>query len=189
MHRPLNFLLCAVAVAAVLQPVPADATTVVRLDLEAHIADSTAVVEAHVLDATQVVDAQMGRPFTLTRIRIDRVLVGEAPAELRIRQLKGVLEGQVHTIPGDGDLPADARVLLFVVHAPDGHWYLSALAQSVYLIHGEGDDATARRNLGGLLVLERDETGRFVPSKDADPRWTVGTLRAAVTAASSSKDR
>jgi hypothetical protein len=179
----------ALAVLFVLVAAPAGATTARALGLEEHVALSAAVVEGRVGDAQTGRDPATGQPFTDTLVRVERVLHGAAPAAFRIRQMKGpgAQKGSTFVVVGDGELVAGERVVLFVKHDPDGRYYLTALAQSVYRVKGEGDGAKVERDLEGLVLLEPDAAGRWVsaPPEAGAATLTVRELRSKVLDASS----
>ena len=162
----------------------AQATTVIQLDLVQHLKDSTAVIEAQVGETAQGIDAATGRPFTDTQLRVDRVLFGQAPDSLAIRQHKGTIDGKVHAIIGDGELEPGSNVLLFVMKHTDNRWYLTALAQSVYTIVGSGPDAKVERSLDSLVFMERDAQGRLIPAHPKDEKdLNLGRLRGLISEA------
>ena len=162
----------------------AEGASVVELSLPAHIAQSTAVIEARVDSARAVVGKPNGATNTLTTLRIERVLQGEAPASITIRQIGGTLEGITTAVPGDAKFEVGAKVLVFVRKWDDGFWYLTALTQSVYLIKGEGSKATVERDFTGLSLFERGPDGRLVHKEGANPDFkTLGALRDAIGAA------
>jgi hypothetical protein len=153
LNRQLAFVF--VLAAGLLACTSAFATSVVLLDLETHLSESTAVVEAVVGSSRTSLDPRTERPVTDVSLDVTSVLYGSAPIALTIRQLKGrVGDTELH-FPGAGHLVEGTRVLLFVVHA-EGHWWLTALAQSVYEVSGQGKDALAVRHLDELHLFYRD---------------------------------
>ena len=172
------------ALLGLLLAAPAGATSVVELELTAHIAESTAVVEATVGTPYVTINDANGHPLTHTPLHVTSVLAGSAPAKIEVTQHKGTVGDRTLSMTGDGLLEPGSSVVVFVVQA-EGRWWLTALAQSVWTVDGTGASATATRDLGGLVFFERDpETGAIVPAHEPlANRTTLGALRAAVTAA------
>ncbi len=145
---------------------PAFGTSVLRVDTATHLLDSSAVVEGVVGTAKQSIDPATGRPVTDTTVRVDGVLWGSAAkGDLVVRQHKGSVEGMNFRIPGDGQLEAGQRVVLFLNQA-DGHFWLAALGQSVLEVHGAGPDAELRPQLDGLVFFTRNDDGAVVPLEE-----------------------
>jgi hypothetical protein len=161
------------------------ATTVLLLNMEGHLRDSTAVVDAQVGASIQIIDEETGRPFTTTELHVERLLWGEAPNRLGVRQMRGVVGDRVHRVAGDPELRPGDRVVAFVHRDTDGRWYLTALAQSLYRVVGDGDDAKVERQLGGLQMMAHDTQGRLQPLEKApaEPSGLRDLERAIETAA------
>ncbi len=177
-------LLLVIALLGLLLANPASATSVVELDMATHIAESTAVVEATVGTPRVTVNEETQRPLTHTPLTVTAVLAGSAPAQLEISQHKGRVGDRELHMGGDGVLEPGSVVVVFVTQA-DGHWWLTALAQSVFSISGAGPDAVATRQLEGLVFFEREKpSGRVVPAhKAVMNRTTLGALRTSINAA------
>jgi len=144
---------------AALWSTPGFATSVLQIDLEAHVQASTAVVEGRVVGATQHPGEPGTRPFTITEVQVTRVVYGTAPDVIAVRQMGGTFDGRTGRIVGDGSLQQGERVVLFLREWDDGFWYLTALGQSVYYVLGDGDDAPVERDLSGLDLLEWNPDG------------------------------
>ncbi len=129
----MNRLLASIltALLALLAAPGAHATSVVLLDLETHLSESSAVVEAIVGSQETSINFESNKPVTDTTLQIVDVVYGDAPSEVSVRQLKGKVGNIELHFPGAGDLVPGSRVLAFLVHA-EGHWWLTALAQSVF---------------------------------------------------------
>jgi hypothetical protein len=159
------------------------ATSVLKVDVSTHLLDSTAVVQGVVGEAVQGQEAEGGRPYTDTRIRVDRVLWGSAPAEISIRQPKGTIGDTHFGISGDGDLRSGDKVVIFVSQGSGFH-VLAALGQSVYRVKGSGPEASIEQQLDGLVFFTRDEHGAIVPLEKLTPGpKTVAAMEAALKAA------
>jgi hypothetical protein len=158
------------------------ATSVLKVDVSTHLLDSTAVIHGVVGEASQGLDVEGGRPYTETRVRVDRVLWGSAPAEIVVRQPKGTVGDTHFGISGDGDLRSGETVVLFVSEV-SGAYVLAALGQSVYQVKGSGPQATIEQQLGGLVFFTRDERGAIVPLEKMTPGpKTVAEMEAALKA-------
>ena len=163
---------------------PVGATSVIELDLPAHVAESTAVVEATVGVPYVTINDANGHPMTHTPLVVTAVLAGAAPERIEITQHKGRVGDRELHLPGDGLLEPGSTVVVFAMHA-EGRWWLTALAQSVWSIDGTDAAATATRQLSSLSFFERDPaTGKVVPAHGAVPtRTTLAALRQSITAA------
>jgi len=155
----------------------AHATSVVALDLAELARASDALVLATVGESTPA--DQRGRVRTDTTLQGERVLGGEAPRALSVRQASGQRGDIFYGVPGDAALQRGQRVVAFVREVR-GQWYLTALAQSVWYVDGKGDDAAIRRDLSGLSLFRRDARGRTVPADESLPAPdTLGALQTA----------
>jgi len=153
------------------------ATSALRLDDVEQARISTAVVVATVGEARQALHPDWGRPVTFTTVRVEEVLRGDAPASLEIQQLRGERDGQVSRIPGDPELAAGERCVLFL-RLERGDWFLTALGQSRYRIVREGDQERLVHDVG-LALFERTDDGSLkeVDDPNAGRATTLGALR------------
>ena len=135
----------------------AHATSMVVLDVEEQADESHAFVEAIVGPSTVVVTERM--VYTDTTLEVTRVVGGEAPKTLVLRQAGGVLPERTVYVPGDARLDEGEHIAAFVRTRND-RWYLTALGQSVW--HIDGDRVV--RDLDDAHLLERDASGRVVPA-------------------------
>lgn len=142
---------------ALLAASTAQATSALALTTPEQAALSAAVVLATVGTATQEVHPTLGRPVTVTELRIERVLLGSAPETVGVRQWRGELDGRTSFVPGDPALEPGARLVVFLRQV-DGRWFLTALSQSVFHVDAdlgldrEVDVALFTRGLEGRLV-------------------------------------
>ncbi len=143
---------------------------------------STAVVVATVGASTNAKSEQYNAPITLTKIKVDEVLYGNAPKEITIEQMGGTLGDQTMYVPGDARFEANSKVVLFVRNV-DGGWYLTAMEQSLYRVVGH----ELQRELSGGMWI-RSPSGRLVefhepaerPVKTLDSfRRLLGALKGA----------
>lgn len=158
------------------------ATTVRVLSIDEQLQRSTAVVEARVVDVA--VHATEHRPVTVTRLEVERVLAGDAPARLSLLQLGGTVDGRTTRVHGDAVLEPNTRVVLFVRADSIGTWTLTALAQSAWHIVTSGKEVLVERRLAGLVRVTSGQDGLLEPVHVEDPpRLTLDELRAAIAAA------
>ena len=161
--------------AALLFSLPAFATTVLAVDIAAQAEDSSAVVEA-VVRGNAPFDSKTAW-YTDTTLEVQRVLGGSAPASFTVRQMGGNRGDKVSHVPGDATLREGDRVVAFVRQI-DGQHYLTALAQSVWVIE---DDGSVHRDLDGLAFYAVDEKGAVTPAIETVPApTTLEALEAAV---------
>lgn len=165
----------AVLLPLVLWPAAASATTVRALAIGEHVQLSHLVIEGRVV--AQTVAQSGGHSFVDSTIAVDRALVGNAPRELRVRQL-----GPDRIVVGDGRLEVGDRVVVFLRRGPNDRFYLTALAQSVYQVLGSGDSAPVARDLDGLSLVRFDAQGNLVAAIPEAPP-TLDALRRAIAEA------
>jgi hypothetical protein len=121
---------------------------------------STAVVVVTIGDS-EVKPSEQFRAVTITRIKVDEVLYGEAPAALSIEQIGGTIDGVGTYVPGDARLEKGERCVLFLRHVGEG-WFLTALEQSKYELRDSPRlGVTMHRELHSGLFT-RNEQGRLV---------------------------
>ena len=109
----------------------ATATTALYVTDSQQATLSKAVVIATIGDAKTSLHTEYNSIRTVTTIQVEEVLYGEAPAQLRIEQMGGTLNGRTLKIPGDANLKKGERCVLFLYHNSKG-WFLTALQQSKY---------------------------------------------------------
>jgi hypothetical protein len=145
---------------ALLAASTAQATSALALSTPEQAALSAAVVLATVGSATQEVHPTLQRPVTVTELRIERVLLGSAPAAVAVRQWRGELDGRSSFIPGDPELYPGVRLVVFLRQV-DGRWFLTALSQSVFRV-GSGADPSLEREVD-VALFTRAADGRLLP--------------------------
>lgn len=137
---------------------PAFGTTMVVADLPLLVGVSDAVVLATVGDASALsTDTTLLKD---TRLRVDQVLLGDAPGRLVVRQLGGLHDGLTTKLAGDVELQPGQQVVL-CLQEQDGYWTLPALGQGVWFVEGTGPSARVHRELAGLDLLELDRDGSW----------------------------
>lgn len=168
-------------VAALLAFGPARATVMRYLSLDEHIALSDLVVRGRI-GASHTFVGERNLPFTDTTVEVLEVLHGSAPkGELRIRQMRGEIDGVYTAVPGDAVLTPGEEVILFVgLDQEEGVAYLTALGQSKYRVAvppvapgpGGGDDPTP------VVLRDLSDATFYVPGPD--PSMTHGIEEAPI---------
>lgn len=119
-----------------LAPRPASASTVVEVSLAELAARSTAVIAGTALDSRSVWESTGGgraeRIVTYTRVRVDRVVGGSAPAELWVRTLGGSVGHIGQRVEGEAVLVPAQSALMFLAARADGTHSVVGMAQGHY---------------------------------------------------------
>ena len=122
---------------------------------------STAVAIVRVGDSNVELDVEAQSLLTRTKLVVEEVLYGSAPAEVSIVQGGGTLNGRTIYIPGDAQFEAAERCVVFLRQV-EGNWYLTAMEQSKYeLSHHEKFGELMKRDLGDGIVT-RNGRGQLV---------------------------
>lgn len=118
--------------------------------------------------------------LTLTTVQVRETWVGAPVSTLTVRQFGGAVDGLVSAIPGDGHLVPGQDVVLFLRQGTDVV-YLTALAQSVYVVDSSRGAPTVARDMSDLSFAARDANNvvRLV-APVADAAETLAHLRADV---------
>lgn len=146
----------------------ASATSMIALDMEEQAVDSTALVEAIVGEQTPIItDTQW---YTDSKLTITKVVGGDAPKSVSIRQVGGTHNDRVAYIPGDARLVPGQRIVAFIRKVGD-QWYFTALGQSVWHLDGEGPDAKVHRDIDHLGLYQRSSTGHVIPVDQSLPEY------------------
>jgi hypothetical protein len=153
MNRPALFLACALALPPALLlssrsplegPSSAEASVAVRISLEDLVATSTYVLIGTAGDHHSVwEDLPSGRRIvTYTRIAVERAVVGAPGTEIWVRSLGGAVGKLGQSVPGEAQLTAGSRALVFVTQT-NGVAVVTARAQGHYPIVSD-DKGTPR---------------------------------------------
>ena len=170
MNLSRRILLPLLALAVVGLALPASATVARFLSLEEHVALSQLVVRARAAGARNFVSEKDGRPRTERFFKILETNKGSVPAggEIAVRQMRGVQGEGVLRIPGDPELSEGEEAVLFLTVDENGVAYLTALAQSKYIVTRDVTGAWASRDLTGLAFTFA-EGGRVVEAVKESP--------------------
>lgn len=163
-----RFLATLLAIAVLAVAGLASATSALYLTDVEQARQSTAVVLASVGTVTPAAHPTY-RIVTHTTIKVDEVLLGNAPAELKIEQIGGTLNGVTVFVPGDAVLEPGEKVVLFLRQV-DGGWYLTAMEQSRYQLRKQGRLGTTMHRELHTGLYKRDEQGRLVEFTEAPDR-------------------
>lgn len=151
---------------------PAWATIVRHLPLERLIGISDVIVTGRVRGAQTFWDAGERQIMTATTLEVERGWLGTPGKQVVVQQIGGTLDGRTTRIPGDVELAAGERAVVFLkgpFKGERGEFYtFVALAQSRYTITGQGADAVVKRELGGLAFMAAD--GKTVRAIEEPPR-------------------
>jgi hypothetical protein len=129
------------------------ATTVVRMELKALVAESDAIVVGTVSD----VDAKVhedGRVYTHVRVTVDEVLQGEETEEVTIVHIGGRTEKLATVVHGMPEFSTKERALLFL-EKPEGvkHFVVTGLSQGKFTLTEAEDGTVTLRPAGGDMAL------------------------------------
>jgi hypothetical protein len=150
----------ALAVALLFANAPAHATVVVPLTRAELVQRSDMVVQATIVAQRSEWNPDHSQMRTFTRILIGSWLKGASPVEFEIEQTGGSVGGRVSHVAGDAWLTPGQQAVLFL-RTIDGHYYLTALSQSVYFIDVSAAHPTVRRDVS-QLTFARPSNGRYV---------------------------
>ncbi len=158
-------LMCSLSLA----PSRADATVMVRLSLDAQVAQSDLVVLVTAGASTTRWNEDATRPITLTRLVVREYLRGSGPQDLTLRQFGGTLDGETTMVPGDGHLRPGADFVL-LLRRGNGVVYLTAMAQSVYAVlpTQQGSPPRVTRDLHDIAFAVPDSRGALVVTEAPD---------------------
>ena len=147
--------LLATALSVVLAAFSAVATVVVPLTRAQLVSRADLVVRATVGAQRFGWNEDHSQIITLTQLRVASYIKGAGPQELTVRQFGGRIDGLESRVAGDGELQPGQDVVLFLRQGA-GVVYLTALAQSVYVIEQTGAaPAVVRRDLRDLTFAQQ----------------------------------
>lgn len=137
----------------------ATATVMLYVDAARLVELSDVVVQGRVVDQNTFMDEKVGNVVTETTLEITRNFYGaDEMSTIKISQWGGEYDGKISILPGDAKFNAYEDVIVFAnrgVGGPHvGKFYLTALGQSKYTIHNDGNTITAIRDLRKIAFLE-----------------------------------
>ena len=163
MIRPIRMLVAALALVV---SASALASTVLALSVEEMTRRSDVVVRAQVV--SQSSRREKGRLYTFTTLEVRETWKGRPEETIVVRQLGGV-EGELATyVAGDARLEPGEEVVVFLRRNPAGEpvYHFVGLAQAKFRIERRDGTPVARRELGGLAVVD-PATGRIDAERKA----------------------
>ena len=138
---------------SLLWAVSASATVAHYMDLPDLITRADVIVQGTVTAQETVYDKGRERSLLRTTITVERALWGKPGDQLVVQQFGGTHDGVTTHISGDARFERGERVVLFLRKGEGQVHYLTSMAQSKYRLTGEGDKATAQRDLDGLAFV------------------------------------
>ncbi len=159
---------------------PAAASTVLGLSIEALARHSDRVVLAEVISVETRRDPAGPGRHTFVTLGVERTLLGRGPDRVVVRQLGGRVGHRVSRVLGDARFRPSEEVVVFLRRDPDDPalWHLAALAESKFTVVRDGGSATAVRDLSELSVVGPDGGPAAIPR-----RLSLAALEAAVARA------
>lgn len=113
---------------------PSEGSTFVTLDADELVVGSVAVVEGRVTAVRSSWNEPRTAIHTYSDVRIDRVIVGEAPPVVTVRTPGGEADGVRVEVEGFPELRRAQRVVLFLQLAEDGTARVTGHRQGQYTI-------------------------------------------------------
>jgi len=168
-------------------PATALATTALLLTDREQARLSTAVVIATVGLQSVAFDEELKTTVTHTSLNVLEVVYGEAPATVSVAQVGGQLGNRIVTLPGDAKLRRGELCVLFLLKNQDG-WFLTALQQSKYQLHGDREGTPVLTRTLGEGILQRNLEGQLIPIHEASKTSTSSLERFRVLMESVSDD-
>jgi hypothetical protein len=171
MKRPIRAGFAVLAICGVLLPGLAGATIVLELPVEALAQRADRVVHARVVAQESRWSADGARIHTFSTLQVLADLKGPGPAEIVVRQIGGVVDGQAAmAVHGDAVLEVGEEIVAFLRHNPDRDpvMHLVGLAQGKFRVEGTSSEAEVVRDLSGLAFARRVQ-GRWLVDPDARP--------------------
>ena len=133
----------------------AEATVALRLSVPQLTAEADVVIRGKVLSSQSSRTADKRSIVTHTEVAVSRVLRGDAPATLRVRQLGGVVDGTAMDLAGNARLGKNEEVILFL-KLDSQYAYVVGLAQGKFSIgYDARGNEIATRDLSGISFVSR----------------------------------
>jgi hypothetical protein len=131
---------------------PAAATTVRRLPLQAAGKSAALVVRAEVRAVTAV--RQQGLLYTDAELIVAECLKGPCGALLIVRQLGGELDGEATAVDGTAPFVVGEEVVVLLRARRDGAYAPLGMAQGVLRVERRAGEVTLVRDLRGMNLVE-----------------------------------
>lgn len=137
----------------------AQASTFLAMTQEELVAGSAAVVDARVANVESFWNADHTAILTEATVRVDEVIVGEAPGFLKVRTFGGTVGRYRIEAPGFPTFTTGQRLLLFLYREPaDGSVRVQGYRLGEYRIEVSTDGVEMAMPMadGGMRLLRRD---------------------------------
>jgi hypothetical protein len=144
----------------------AQASTFLALSQEELVAGSAAVVEARVADVESFWNSEHTVILTEATVRVDDVIVGEAPAFLKVRTFGGTVGRYRIDAPGFPTFAEGQRLLLFLYREPaDGSVRVQGYRMGEYRVEvgSDGVEMAVPMADAGMWLLRRDGKAAEAP--------------------------
>ena len=143
---------------------PAQATTLLRLDVDQLARAADAVITGTVTQTRSERDQATGLIVTLVSLTIERVLAGEAPPNVEVVTLGGRLGEIRQVVSGAAALEEGEEVALFLERLPNGRSRVVGMFEGQFrLEHGENGAEVYRS--GGIPLYDA-ASQQYVPPTD-----------------------
>jgi hypothetical protein len=165
-------------------PARAHATVVVPLTRAELVQRADLIVRASVLSQRFGWNQAHTQIVTLTTLHVTQYLKGQGSSDLVLRQFGGQVDGMVSRVAGDAQLQPGQEVVVFLRASNEGVVFLTALAQSSYLVvHSPNTAPVVQRDLTDLtFAAHSGPNGVLVLSAPpVEPAETLTHLLADIT--------
>lgn len=139
----------------------AQATTMLRMDLEQLTAAAGAVARVHCIESESRVEG--GEIWTFTRFDVLETLKGSLPPQVTVRLIGGRAGSVVSIVDGVPRFRPGEEAFLFLERTRAGDWSVTSWAQGTFRVR-RGDDRTERvtQDTSGLSIFD-PATRQFRP--------------------------
>lgn len=155
----------------------AGATIVKQLSVADMTRRADVIVQGTVVRQSAAWDEAHARIYTITEIQVAEALKGGAApgAIVAVRQLGGVADGIVQSIPGNARFAAAEEVLVFLDRDETLPWhYVIGMAQGKYTVSKAGGAAQVAPDVHDLAFVRPNVGGALTPV-DATPQMNAAT--------------
>lgn len=165
-RRALTLHLVMAACVAVLVPaLTAHATVAIALSRAQLVSRAELIVRATVGEQRSTWNETHTQIITFTTLHVSRVWKGQSQPVLVLRQFGGSVDGLTSRVNGDATFRQGEDAVFFLRQGA-GVVYLTALAQSVYVVNQQGAVPTVERDLHGLAFTTLQSGG---PTQIVEP--------------------
>ena len=146
-----------VAVALVCLSTTAAATVMEYADTGDLVEISDVALRGEVVEQKSLFDSSQGRVVTRTTFEVAETYMGEVDGRVTIEQWGGHTGEETSVIPGDARFQVGEEVVVFLRRgdAERDVLFLSAMAQSKFAVHRDGNAPIVSRDFSDLVLLEQ----------------------------------